>query len=296
MKQWGVSAVGSLVLALAVAALSAGQVRAQCHPGDVLVDETETEYVCRKASATDLPPCSSLPADLAGMKRLQGGLKRQVQSNINEAARADAALEEWSGMLKTSREAARKVALTGAFKLALRQSLRKLGEVAEARRDALEFDAGLFRREAWAIVDKLTRLTPSQRKALLDPIREADTAARGIAALRMGMPVIDATYNTAALAHEDSWAQKKSAAVSFLMLTVRLAEAHPAVDLLVIDLSMGENALYGWWAVLAARNRLEQFMALEEELLKDQIAKSHRYVLVTRAVKAREAGGTYCVR
>jgi hypothetical protein len=282
------------------AALYAGARSAYaCNPGDIVIGETPTEWICRRATNTDLPECSSIPDSLAGLERLRNGLRNQLQSNNREAVHNADALDEWSEFLTEKRDEARKksikIAITEVIGSSREKFLDRAADKAAALRDLRVEQAGLMRREWGALVTRLSQMSPSVKSYLLGRISEANTLEKAIDFLKDSWNAIDDAYGLGSDAVEANWQTKKVGAVTLLRITAALVTSNPVIHWLQTDLEAGENALYGWWSVLAARNRLRQFIALEDNLLRQQIADANRYVLVNNAWRGRSQDETYCI-
>lgn len=281
--------------AAAFTSLCPGRASAQCKAGDVVWDETDTEYICHRASRTDLPTCGSVPSSVDAIGRQRDSLRRQLQQNTREAIRNADELETWSAFLSKQREEARKKAAGQAGGIVLSETLNRLTAKATAARQLRTQQAGLMRREWGAQVDRLSRMSPTAKAYWLGRINEAKTAEQGLTVLNDGIEAINQIYDVGSLYHDTNWKELKLAVLGTLNIAVTIAARNPAISMLKTDFEAGENALYGWWSVLAARNRLKQFCALEDKLLAQQVKQSNRYVLLSNALNAIKLGHTYCV-
>lgn len=285
-----------LVFAVLVFWCFAAAAEAACPAGSTQVGEQRTQSgnvvtvhpVCRR-----VPKCAGLPASAADVAREHAGLRRELEGNISEAARNAAAIEEWAAFGAKARETTRQRALGVATGAALSAALGRVQGVAKQRHLDARQAAGL-QRDWGQVVTRLNRMSPTAKAHVLKPVNEARTAEQAVTALQQGIDVIGVSYDAGALAIEPDWEAFKAAALSSLQLTESLLYGNPATGLLITDLQAGENAVYGWWAALATRNRLRQLLALEDSLLAEAVRESNRYVVLSAAMAAIGRGEAYC--
>jgi hypothetical protein len=268
-----------------------------CPPGTVWDhDERTTEReadgttvitvtpICRRKGAPP-PPVPTPAASCLQMQKDIGVLRVQMQADSAQAARNSDALDEWSRFSDKAREDVRKEAYKQATELAVEGVLKGIKTLAINDRMITAQDAGLLNSNWKMNVVRLIGMPAAQKAEVLTRLSQARTVEQGATALKLGMKAINASYDAASLRLEPNWENAKKAGLSTLKLINAIAYDNPATGLLIKDLDAGQNALYGWWAVLAARNRLNQFMALEDGALSRAVDRSNRYVALANKLR-----------
>lgn len=184
-------------------------------------------------------------------------------------------IEDWIDFSEVTRREVRNKALGIAAGMVLDKFKKSKDQARMLAEEEL-----VFARHRW--LDVANKFTFPRREEALARLNSVKTDQEFLEFLKWSKQYADQFYNAWGVAIDPNWQSYTNYILELLKLTQSVFYSNPFTTLLITDLEAASNAIYGWWAILAARGQLETLAVLEDRYLRDVDRLSRMYIDDTR--------------